>query len=57
MNRLLLVITSAWYARLGWLALLHSELRTPLVADIESCAQPRPEGVCCEVVQGRGSYC
>ncbi len=39
MNRLFLLIASTWHARLALFAALDGDVRTPLPADLESCAQ------------------
>ena len=52
MNRVLLVLTSACHTRLGWLALLYGDLRTPPAVDLEACVQrDRQDGLCCETAQ------
>lgn len=57
MNRVLLVLTSACHARLGWLALLYGDLRTPAAVDLEACVQrDRREGLCCETAPACAVY-
>ena len=52
MNRVLLVLTSACHTRLGWLALLYGDLRTPPAVDLEACLpRDRQDGACCETAQ------
>ena len=52
MNRILLVLTSACHTRLGWLALLYGDLRTPPAVDLEACV-PRDgqDNRFCETLQ------
>ncbi len=57
MNRVLLVLTSACHTRLGWLALLYSDLRTPPAVDLEACVQrDRQDGLYCETAQACAVY-
>ena len=57
MNRVLLVLTSACHTRLGWLALLYGDLRTPPAVDLEACVQRDGQGgLCCETVQTCAAY-
>lgn len=57
MNRVLLVLTSACHTRLGWLALLYGDLRTPPAVDLEACVQrDGQDGLCCETAQASAVY-
>ena len=57
MNRVLLVLTSACHTRLGWLALLYGDLRTPPAVDLEACVpRDRQDSPCCETVQVCAMY-